>query len=316
MYAIGIDTYGDPSVLHEVRLADPHPQAGEVRIQVRAAGVAPIDSMMRTGLLAAAYEGLTPPFVPGMEVAGIIDELGPDVKTQYDLTVGASVVAFVNFTGSFGGYSDYVVLSADSVTRAPDGLDMPAAGSFLLNSLTARNTLDTLALPKDSTLVVAGAAGAVGGYLTPLAVRDGLKVIAIASPEDEEFVRSVGAEVFVPREGAVERIRDLFPGGVDAVADTPMLGEAILPVIKDGGQIVSFRPFPGESQRGIRIVRVNVRDRASDHAAIQQMAELVGQQVLPTRVGKVFPATEAAAAHEALDAGVVKGRIVLQFPVR
>ena len=80
MHAIGFDAYGGPNVLRPVVLPDPHPGPGEVRVRVAAAGVAPVDAMERTGRLAALNEGLTPPFVPGMEVAGVIDEVGPGAK--------------------------------------------------------------------------------------------------------------------------------------------------------------------------------------------------------------------------------------------
>lgn len=185
MKAIGLDTYGGPDVLHQVDLPDPHPGPGEVRIQVHATAVAPVDMLLRTGVLAGAYSGLRPPFVPGMEVAGVVDEIGPGIDPASDLAIGTAVVAFVDFTGAHGGYSDFVVLPAASLTRAPDGATFPEAASFLNNALTARNALDTLALEAGSTLLVTGAAGSVGGYLTQLGTHEGLRVVAIAAKDDD-----------------------------------------------------------------------------------------------------------------------------------
>lgn len=191
MKAIGLDSYGGPEVLHPIDLPDRHAGPGEVRIQVSAAAVAPVDSMLRTGLLSGAYAGLKPPFVPGMEVAGVVDELGEGVEVASELTLGERVVGFVDTGGTHGGYSDHVVLPAASVTPAPAGSTDAEAASFLNNALTARNALDALALPANSTLVVTGAAGSVGGYLTELGAFEGLRVIGIASAGDEELVRRV-----------------------------------------------------------------------------------------------------------------------------
>ena len=161
MHVIGLSEYGGPEVLRPFQLPDPRPGPGQVRVRVRAAGVNPVDAMLRQGLLAAAYQGAAPPFVPGMEVAGTIDELGDGVDPA--LTVGHDVVGMVDNIASHGGYSDYVVLPAESVTALPAGMTFPDAASFLNNALTARNALDAFGLPAGATLLVTGAAGAVGG---------------------------------------------------------------------------------------------------------------------------------------------------------
>lgn len=315
MHAIGFDAYGGPDVLRPVVLPDPHPGPGEVRVRVAAAGVAPVDAMERTGRLAALNKGLTPPFVPGMEVAGVIDEVGPGGEAA--LPIGTPVVAFVDFRGSWGGYSDLVVPPVASVTPAPARASMPEAASFLMNSLTAQNGLDALGLAPGDTLLVPGAAGAVGGYVTQLASRAGLRVVALAGEADEELVRSFGAELFVPRgPDAVERVRALVPGGVDAAADPAGIGSAILGAIRDGGQLAVFRPQPPECERGITGHGLNVRRRATDHAAIARLGALAADGVLAMRVAHVLPAAEAPEAHRLLDAGGLRGRIILEFPVR
>jgi len=314
--AIALDTYGGPDVLRSVDLPDPHPGPGEIRIRVTAAAVAPVDAMLRTGLLAGLYEGLRPPFVPGMEVAGVVDELGTDIAVDLELPIGTEVVGFVDSLGAHGGYSDYVVVPAASVTRAPKGAGAAEAASFLNNSLTARNALDALALPAGSTLLVTGAAGSVGGYLTQLASHEGLRVVAIASTHDEPLVRSFGADVVVPRgQNAAREVLTMAPNGVDAVADAAVLGDQIVEAVRDGGQLAMFRPWHGEPGRGITVHYLNVRHRATDHDAITRLRDLVEEGVLTMRVGRVFPAIEAPDAHRLLDAGVLRGRIILEFPV-
>jgi NADPH2:quinone reductase len=314
--AIALDAYGGPEVLHPVDLPDPHPERGEIRIRVGAAAVAPVDAMLRTGLLAGPYEGLQPPFVPGMEVAGVVDELGPGIPADLDLPVGTHVAAFVDSNGAHGGYSDYVVVPAASATRAPKGATAAEAASFLNNSLTARNALDALALPAGSTLLVTGAAGSVGGYLTQLASHEGLRVIAIASAHDEALVRSFGAETVVPRgENAAHDVLALLPNGVDAAADAAVLSDQIVDTVRDGGQLAMFRPWDGKPGRGITVHFLNVRQRATDHDAITRLRDLVEEDVLTVRVGRVLPAAQAPEAHRLLDAGSQRGRIILEFPV-
>ncbi|MEU9228985.1 alcohol dehydrogenase catalytic domain-containing protein [Streptomyces massasporeus] len=152
MKAIGLNTYGGPEVLQVVDLPEPRPGTGEVRVRVRAAAVAPVDALMRTGAFAAAHEGLEPPFVSGMEISGVLDEVGPDAELEPGLAVGDPVVAFVDFAGAHGGYSDVVALPVASVTRAPEGTSFLEAASFVNNSLTARNAWDALALKPGETL--------------------------------------------------------------------------------------------------------------------------------------------------------------------
>lgn len=316
MKAIGLNAYGGPDVLHLLDLPEPHAGPGEVRLAVRAAAVNPVDAMLRTGLLAARFPDARPPFVPGMEVGGVVDEVGPQVEASAVPALGEDAVAFVNFEGSSGGYADFVVVPAASVTRAPRGLSLPEASSFLMNALTARHALDTLGLASGSTLWVTGAAGALGGYLTQLGARDGLRVIALASASDEETVRGFGASDFVPRgPDAVAHVRALVPQGVDAVADAAGLGDEVLPAIRDGGQLVAFRVFTGQTERDIMVHARSVRERAEDHDAIVALRELAETDQLAIRVSEVMPALDAVEAHRRLDAGGLRGRIILSFPV-
>ncbi len=311
MKAYGLTQYGGPEVLHAVDLPDPHAGEGEVRVQVRAAGLNPADVMLRDGSLAAIYEGLDLPYIPGMDIAGVIDEVGDGVS----LPVGSSVVAVVDNTGSYGGYSQYVVVPESSVTPAPSGAAWPAAASFLMNALTARNALDELSLPPGSTVLVTGAAGAVGNYAVALAHADGLRVIALAGAADEQDVRDLGADVFVARgDDAVEKILEAAPGGVAGVIDTALLYEAILAAVRDGGTLIDLRFWDAQPERGIKVVHANVRSRVTDHAAITALREQVEQGVLSLRVAQTYPADSVADAHAHLDRGGLRGRIVLTFP--
>ncbi|NII10962.1 NADP-dependent oxidoreductase [Oleiagrimonas sp. C23AA] len=315
MYAIGLENYGGPDVLHRVELADPQPLAGQVRVKVKAAAINPVDVMVREGELSALFKSLEPPFVPGMDIAGHIDALGDDVDPALGLEQGMAVVGVVDNQGGYGGYSEYVCLPAASVIPAPPGVPLAKAASFLMNALTARNALDTLDLPAGSQLLVTGAAGAVGTFTVALAREAGLNVVAIASAQDEPYLRSMGVDHFVARgDDAAQRMRDMIPAGVDAVVDTAGLLERIAPAVRDDGTIIALRFVqPTTLERGVRLIFVNVRERVTDHASIARLGEQVKNGLLPLRVAGEFPADQAAQAHRRFDAGGLRGRLVLTF---
>jgi NADPH2:quinone reductase len=309
--AVAFRRFGGPEVLEVADLPDPQPGPGEVRVHVAAATVNPTDLGMRDGRRAADLEKLPPPYVPGMELAGTIDAVGS--ATEWG--VGERVLAIVlpMRTGR-GAQSEYVVVPSDSVARIPTGVGFEAAATLPMNGLTVRRALDLLGLKPGQTLLVTGAAGAVGGYAVQLGRQAGLRVIAIASSSDEALVRGLGAEVFVPRgENVVDVIRAQAPAGVDGVLDAALLGPTIVPAIRDGGGLAAVRGYAGEPGRGIQVHRVQVSDYAHNQAALAELARLVGEGQLALRVAETFPPERAADAHRKLEAGGVRGRLVLTF---
>src|SRR3954469_6687530 len=242
MRVVGVVEFGGPEALRVVEVAERHAGPGEVRIRVHAATVNPTDTFVTNGTRAKAQQKDPPPYVPGMDVAGVLDEIGEGVAT--DLQGGEHVMAIVPPKGSHGGYSEQLVLPVESVARVPAGASDVEASTLPMNGLTARLALDLLALQPGQTLAVTGAAGSFGGYVVQLAKADGLRVIADASAADEQLVRDLGADVVVPRGDAVaDHIRKEAPDGVDAVADGALLHTAVLPAIKDGGALAAVRVF-------------------------------------------------------------------------
>jgi len=183
-----------------------------------------------------------------------------------------------------------------------------------MNALTAQRALDMLALPRGATLAVTGAAGAFGGYMVQLAKVEGLRVIADASEADEQLVRDLGADVVVRRgDDVARRIRDVMPEGVDALADGSLQNTQLLPAIRDGGGLAAVRAFVGESQRGITIHQVFVRDYAKEHTKLDRLRQLVEKGEVTLRVAGTFPAEQAAEAHRRLEAGGARGRFVIEW---
>lgn len=312
MRAVGVPRFGGPEVLEVIERELPQPGAGEVRVRVGAATVNPTDIGLRAGTFAERYAGLEPPFIPGMELAGEIDAVGEGSGWS----LGERVIAIVLPARALGGaQAEYVVVPALSVARAPAGASVEQAATLPMNGLTVRRALDMLALAPGATLAVTGSAGAVGGYAIELGKREGLTVIADAAPVDEALVRSLGADVVVPRGEAFSAaaIRAAFPDGVDAVIDAALLGPAILPAVRDEGRLIAVRPFAGESERGIDIALALVGDYATNQQALRELSRQAGAGELTLRVAGSYPAEEAAQAHRRLEAGGVRGRLLITF---
>lgn len=312
MRAVGVMEYGGPEALQVVELPDPVAGPGQVLLRVHAAAVNPTDTYGRNGARADIQRQDPPPYVPGMDAAGVIAAIGPDTVT--DLEVGDRAMAIVLPKGSHGGYSELLALPARSVTRAPAGSTHAEACTVPMNALTAQLTLDLLDLAPGSTLAVTGAAGAYGGYMVQLAVAAGLHVIADASESDTALVTSLGAHEVVRRGPDVaDRILAAHPGGVDAVADGSVQNEQLFPCLREGGGFATVRGLRTEAPRGIRIVPVWVRDYIEAWEALDRIRALTEEGRLTMRVAATFPAEEAHRTHAALEAGGVRGRLVIEF---
>jgi NADPH2:quinone reductase len=311
MRAIGVNQFGGPEVLEVVDLELPRPGPDEVRIRVHAAAVNPTDTGLRSGAYGSRLEGVRPPYIPGMDAAGVISEVGDGAP----LRVGDEVIAITLPTSEHGGaYADEVVVPAAQVVALPAGADMAHGATLPMNGMTARLTLDLLGLRPGDTLAVTGAAGTYGGYVIQLAKHAGLTVLADAAPGDEELVRGFGADHVVARgDDVAERFGQIVPGGVDAVADGAVMNDLVAPAVRDGGGFATVRGWDGDPGRGITVHKVMVFGFAKEHDALEELRKLAESGVLTLRVARVLPAEQAAEAHRILEAGGVRGRIILDF---
>lgn len=311
MKVVGVEEFGGPEVLRVFDVAERHAGPGEVRIRVHAATVNPTDTYTRNGARAALLTPHPPPYVPGMDVAGVIDEVGSGVEGVAD---GDRVMAIVLPHASHGGYSESLVLPAASVAPAPAGTTHVEASTLPMNGLTAQLTLDLLDLQPGDTLAVTGAAGCYGGYTMQLAKAAGLRVIADAAPSDEEMLSALGADVVVPRGPDVAaHIRRAVPDGVDALADGSVQTTGVIAAVRDGGGFASVRGFVGESARAIHFHQVWVRKYVREREKLDRLRQIVEHGALTLRVARMFAAEEAADAHRLLEAGGIRGRLVLEF---
>jgi NADPH:quinone reductase-like Zn-dependent oxidoreductase len=297
-----------PDAIELIETPAPEPGRGQVRIAVAAAAVNPIDVATAAG--GVVRIGLTPPreqFGLGWDVAGTVEAVGPGV----DLPVGTAVIGLADLPGRpLKTHAEQVVLDATTVARAPRDLDPVAASTIALNALTADQALDALALPAGSTLLVTGAAGAVGGYAVQLARHRGLDIVAVAAAADEGPVRELGARHVVTRGADLPTaVRELVPGGVDGAVDAALLGVAAQEAVRNRGAFAHLKATPAPaSLRGIRVHTVLV---IADGDRLRRLVRLVEAGIIGTRVAGVHSLEDAAAAYRKVAAGGLRGRLVL-----
>ena len=317
MKAIGLTEFGGPDVLRVVDLPTPDPGPGELRIRVHAAAVNPTDATFRAGGRAAQLADRTPPYIPGMDAAGVVDKVGPDTSER--LKPGDRVIMLVVPMGPHGGtYAEQVVASEASVVRAPKNAADAEVATLLLNAVAAHLALDALALSAGQPVAITGAAGAVGGYAVQLARARGLTVIADAAVDGADAVLALGADHVVARGPEfTDEVRAGFPGGVPGLVDGANLDAAALPAIADGGALASLKgwtgPASGPAERGISVRPVSSFGSVTDTALLEKLRDLAEDGTLSLRVAEVTPARLAAQAHRRLAAGGISGRIVLDF---
>ncbi|MGH3424009.1 MAG: NADP-dependent oxidoreductase [Nocardioidaceae bacterium] len=280
----------------DVPVVEPGP--GEVRVAVAAAPVNPVDLAVAGGRLHTMGLISQPERTGlGWDFAGTVVASGPGV----DLTVGTRVAGLVaSFDRDFGTYAEQLVVPAADLAVVPDRLDLVAASTVALNGLAAAQLVDLLAdlLAAGNRLLVTGAAGAVGGYVTSLAQDRGWQVTGLARAEDEGFVRGLGAD-FTTHAGP----------GWNAVADGAVLQEEGLALVRDGGAFVGVQPNAKlATERGITVRAV------ATHPDGPRLAHLLARTAsgeLPARVLAVVPLDQVADVHRTVAKGGVRGRYVV-----
>jgi NADPH:quinone reductase-like Zn-dependent oxidoreductase len=186
-----------------------------------------------------------------------------------------------------------------------------------MNGLAVLQALRRLDLPRGAVLGVIGSAGVVGQYAIQLGVHAGLRVLADASPEDEELVRGFGADEVIARSddpGAA--FRAVTPDGVDGLIDAAGIDSAGLAPIRDHGALATFRGWKGPTERGIRIEPVWVTSDLERAESLRELADHLAAGRLTPQVAGTYPMARAAEAHARLNSGGVRGRLVLTFQER
>lgn len=297
MRAVVIDQFGGPEVLHVGEAPDPEAGPGQVRVRVEAAAVNPFDGKVRSGAMERVFRTKLPA-VFGVEVAGVVDQVGEGVE---GVTPGDRVAGWTS-----RGYAELALVKLWA--PVPDGLGAPQAAALPVVGEAARRALRLLAVQPGETLLVHGASGGVGGLATQLAVADGVTVIGTASPDNQERVAAYGATPTTYGAGLVERVRALAPQGIDAVFDAA--GRGALPdsiMLRGGTDRVLTIADPAAHELGVQL-----SERSEPSAA--DLADLLGRVArgeVSVPVAAVLPFTEAAEAHRRVGGGHAGGKVVL-----
>ncbi|MER7517280.1 NADP-dependent oxidoreductase [Streptomyces sp. NPDC126499] len=303
MEAIVYEEFGGPEVLrHASGVTVPEPGPGEVRVKVAAVGVNPVDWKRRYGWVEEFYP-TTFPAVPGLEFAGTVDALGAGVT---EFAEGDEVFGWTK-TGAYAAYA-----IAGTVARKPADLSWELAASIPVAGETARRVLELLGVTRGETLLLHGAAGAVGAIAAQLAVAAGVTVVGTASERNHGFLRELGVIPVVYGEGLADRVRAAAPQGVDAVFDAA--GHDTLPVSIEllGGEtsrIVTIAA-PDAADHGIVFSGVTVEAETA-RVWLTELAGLTAGGGLRVDVAETFPLKEAARAQELSESGHVRGKLVL-----
>lgn len=304
MRAVTYDSYApDSSRLKVGDVPEPKVGPGQVLIEVRAAGVNPVDWKIMAGRLDGMMDAVFP-VIPGWDVAGVVRGLGPDTP---EFAPGDEVMSYArkDVVGA-GTFAEYVAVSADDVARKPASLDWNQAGGLPLAGLTAQRALDRLQIGPDDVLLVHAASGGVGSLGVQIARERGSRVIGTASEANHDYLRELGAEPVTYGEGLADRVGELAPGGVSAVAD--FVGgqlDTTLSVLRPGGRHVSIAESEVEKHGGHWIwVR-------PDGPGLARLAGLADQGALTVEVAGTFPLDRVGEALDASRSGHTRGKLII-----
>ncbi|MFI1705065.1 NADP-dependent oxidoreductase [Streptomyces griseoruber] len=306
MRAVVARRYGGPEALELMEIDKPEPGAGSVLIRVKAAGVNPVDRHVVAGHLDSILE-VSLPLVPGFDVAGVIEAVGPGVT---EFSAGDEVFGYVRTEQvQHGTYAEFVAAPVHTLAGKPASLTWQQAAGLPLVGLTALQSLSRVGVRSGETVLVHAAAGGVGSVAVQIAVARGARGIGTASEGNHEFLRSLGAEPVVYGDGLAERVRELAPEGVDAAVDC-VGGDAVVvsqELLKDPSRVASIVD-PEVTQRGGH--QVWTQPVPSDLAALASLAD-AGE--LTVHIDRVLPLAEAADAFRLSETGRVRGKIVLEI---
>ena len=313
MSAVVVATaFGGPEVLSVVDQPAGEPGPGQALIQVRAAGVNPIDWKQYSGLMGADPARL--PMRLGAEASGVVTAAGPDaVGPAGPVRVGDEVIAF----RAPGAYAAGLVVPADALVPKLATLDWAPASGLMLTGVAAWHALVATDVHQGDTVLMHGAAGGVGIMAVQLAVRRGATVIGTARPARHEFLRELGAIPVAYGDGLAGRVRAAAPGGVDVALDLIGTGEALdvsLDLVADRARIATIVVTPRAREAGIKLL--GGAPGADPGTAVRlparlDLARLAGDGALRVFVARSYPLSQVADAHRYSMAGHATGKIVL-----
>ncbi|CAM61572.1 NADP-dependent oxidoreductase [Mycobacteroides abscessus] len=304
--AIVATSYGGADVLEFRDITTPGPGPGQVLINVKAAGVNPIDWKLYSGAFGTDPDKL--PMRLGLEISGTIAAVGAGVD---GLVPGDDVIA----AGQIGGYATRVIAAADQVFKKPASLSFNEAAGFLLTGQTAVHLLEATNVTEGDTVLIHGAAGGVGLLATQLAKARGATVVATASAARHDQLRGYGALPVEYGPGLQERVSAIGP--VDAALDlvgTDEAADVSLALVADKGRIATIAGFGRAASDGFKALGGGPgADPGTEIrlAARPELIRLAGNGELKVTVDRTYPLSDARQAHEYGQTGHARGKIIL-----
>ncbi len=307
MKAVRIHAFGGPEVLVYEDAPRPEPAAGEVVVKVHATSLNPVDRGTRAGYLQGMVN-FTLPFIPGLDLAGVVEAVGEGVTT---VAAGDAVYGFSNMMRQ-GAYAEYAVVSAGEIAPKPASVDFETAASVPLAGLTGWQGLFTVAgLQPGQTVLIHGAGGGVGAFAVQFALARGARVLTTAGSDKLALLRDLGVAEAI--DYTTTRFEDVVRD-VDVVFDTVGgdLTERSFAVLTGGGIYVTPAGQPDPEAATGRGVRASGMMAQADLADLAEIASLIDAGTVKPVVSTVLPLAEARQAHELLEAGHTRGKIVLR----
>ena len=305
MRAIQMHSFGGPEVLQVHNIAIPDPAEDEILIRVHAAGVNPIDTLVRRR---SDYDisGAKPPYVPGFDVSGVVTKVG---STTSPYAVGDEVFAMLSLQRG-GGYAEYAIVKNEEAALKPDSASHDEAASIPLVALTAWQALfDKAQLKAGQTVLIHAGAGGVGSVAVQLAKWRGARVVATASEHNHDFLRSIGTDV--PVDYRTERFED-YVDEVDVVLDSIGFStqDRSIDVLKKGGILVSLvgLTWKGRNPKDVRVIPFLVKPNGMQ---LQQISDLIDAGHVKPIVSYRFSLEEAPQSHRQSQTRHTRGKIVL-----
>jgi len=307
MKAIVAHEYGGPEVLKYEDAPRPEPKEDEILVRVIAAGVNPVDGMIRSGMF-AKNQKLTSPMIPGGDIAGVVEKTG-DKMTKFKK--GDPIYAYLSLKNN-GGYAEYAVAKEKEAAAKPKSISYDEAAAVPIVALTAWQALvDSAKLSAGQSVLIHGGSGGVGTFAIQIAKARGAKVFATASTPNQEFLKQLGAEVAI--DYTKQKFEDVAKD-VDVVLDS-VGGDTLARsygVVKKGGFIATLVSRVDQAEldkHGIRGASISVKPNAEELAEI---GKLIDAKKIKVIVSQTFPLADAVKAQEQAATGHTRGKIVLK----
>ena len=306
MRAITYSEFGSADVLSLTDIPEPHIGPDTLVIEVKAAGLNPVDYKARLGYLNPVMDAVFP-IVPGWDVAGVVLKAGIDTP---EFSVGDEVFAYARKDVLTGGtLAEQSAVPVRALAHKPRSISFERAAGVPLTGLTALQSVRRAGVTAGDRVLIHGGAGGVGSFGVQLAALAGATVVATASARNHDYLTSLDATGIEYGDGLVERALDASPGGYDVILD--FAGGSSLDgtrqLLREGGRVVSIA-----DARVVELGGANLWVRP-DAAGLAELAELIDAGKLRVEVSQVFELADAGDAYRALETGHVRGKVVVRI---